>query len=130
MNKITIVRGVLGGHPDLAYSPAGAAYCRFTVCVSQRYDLDTGGWVEPPREQQRVVAFYRLAVNIGYSLYHAHAVIVAGELATETYQRDDATTIHRHELIAAHVGLDLRFAQADVTRTPDLVSRANLRHRD
>ena len=116
MNKITI-HGNVTAKPELRFSRSGVPVATFTVAANRRrLNRQTGTWTDLPAVFHRVVCFNALAENVTTSLAKGATVAVTGELADDTYQREDGTTVRRTQLEAADVAASLRYATATLTK--------------
>ncbi|MCC7078308.1 MAG: single-stranded DNA-binding protein [Acidimicrobiia bacterium] len=114
-NQVTVV-GNLTDEPDLRFTPAGQAMCRFSIAHNRRWqDRSTGEWKEDA-SFFNVVTWRDIAENVSASLHKGDRVIVTGRLqqrSWETQQGEKRSTV---EITADEIGPSLRFATADVTR--------------
>jgi single-strand DNA-binding protein len=75
--KIMIV-GHLGADPELRYTPAGAAYTRFSVAVDRRWN-DAEGQTHEETTWYRVVVWGKQAESCNQYLAKGRLVLVEGE---------------------------------------------------
>jgi len=128
MNEITI-HGNVTSAPELRYSRDGNPFATFSVAVNRRrFDRNTGRWADLPPVFHRVVCFKKVAENVAASLVTGATVTVTGELADDSYAREDGTRVRSTQLVAEDVAASLRYATAtlaknarsnDTTRTDD-----------
>jgi single-strand DNA-binding protein len=83
VNVIT-VSGNLGRDPEVSYTPAGMAVCKFSVAVNDR-KKDGGDWKDATT-WLRVTVFGKTAENAGQYLAKGKGVIVTGKLEVDTYK--------------------------------------------
>jgi single-strand DNA-binding protein len=113
MNHVTIV-GNLTANPELRYTKFQKAVANFTVAVNHR-EYHNGRSQDVLDGFFNVVAWNGLADNVVESLRKGSRVLVAGKLIQRTYEVEDSkrTVV---EIVAAHVGPELTFASAAVTK--------------
>lgn len=116
---ITII-GNLTGDPNLRYTTSGVAVVDFTVASTPRtYDRATSQWKDGETLFLRCSAWREYAENIAESLTKGTRVIVQGRLNQRSYTpRDGGEQRTVVELQVDEVGPALRYAKAQVTRTP------------
>ncbi|KQM06206.1 single stranded DNA-binding protein [Frankia sp. CpI1-P] len=112
------ISGNLTADPELKFTPAGAALCRFTVASTpRRYDKDTGKWVDGEALFLTCTAWRTAAENVAESLTKGMRVVVTGRLRQHHWD-DPETGQHRSMfgLDVDDVGASLLFATASVRR--------------
>lgn len=110
------IEGNLTVKPELAHSPTGTAYARFTVAVNdRRFHRDSGEWVTRGTVFHDVVAFAGLAENLA-TLERGTSVIVIGQMVDNSYIGEDDRKIVRTRIEASNIGPSLRYATATVTK--------------
>lgn len=116
---ITVV-GNLTGDPNLRYTTSGAAVVDFTVASTPRtFDRNTNQWKDGETLFLRCSAWREYAENIAESLTKGTRVVVQGRLGQRSYTpRDGGEQRTVYELQVDEVGPSLRYAKAQVTRTP------------
>jgi len=115
---LTIV-GNLTERPELRFTPAGAAVCKFSVAVNKRvYDKVSGQWKDAEASFYRCQAWRDLAEHIAESLDKGHRVIVTGELSQRSWpDKDDPAKMHyAWEVTADEVGPSLTWATASIKK--------------
>ncbi len=113
---ITIV-GNLTRDPEVAFTPSGAAYARFTVATTpRRYDSNANEWTDGDALFLRCTAWRQLAENIGETLTKGARVIVSGRLKLNTWQADDGQTRTSVDVDVDECGPSLRYATAKVAK--------------
>lgn len=117
-NVITIV-GNLADDPELRYTPSGVAVANVRVAVNQRFfNRETNQFDE------RLDGFFTcnvwrdMAENVADSLKKGMRVVVCGRLRSRSYEDRDGNTRWVTEIEADEVSPSLRFARAQVNRTP------------
>ncbi|MDC0335603.1 single-stranded DNA-binding protein [Pseudodesulfovibrio sp.] len=107
MNKVILI-GRLGRDPELSYTPAGQARCKFSIATDEGWrDKQTGQKVEKT-EWHNIVAWRQTAEFCGNYLGKGRLVMVEGKLQTRKWQ-DQNTGQDRYmtEVVADNVqGLD------------------------
>lgn len=116
---ITVV-GNLTSDPNLRFTANGAAVVDFTVASTPRtFDRQSGQWKDGETLFLRCSAWREYAENIADSLSKGMRVIVQGRLTQRSYTPNNGgeqrTVV---ELQVDDVGPALRYAKAQVTRTP------------
>jgi single-strand DNA-binding protein len=115
VNQVTLV-GNITDDPELRYTQSGAALAGFTVAVSHR-SKHNGEWQDVNDGFFRCTAWRSVAENASRSLKRGARVFVAGKLVQRMWQDDDGEKRHSIEIQVSHVGPDLQFATADVTKS-------------
>ncbi len=114
---ITIV-GNLTADPNLRFTGNGAAVVDFTVASTPRsFDRQSGQWRDGETLFLRCTAWREYAENIADSLSKGMRVIVQGRLTQSSYEREGQRRTS-YEIQVDEVGPVLRYAKAQVTRTP------------
>jgi single-strand DNA-binding protein len=117
MNHVVLV-GNLTDDPTLRYTTSGRAVANFTVAVSHR-EFRNGASQDVTDGFFPVTCWRALADHAAASFKKGSRVLVAGKLIQRTFETDDGkrTVI---EIQAAHVGPELTFATAEITKaTPE-----------
>ncbi len=119
-NTIITVVGNLGADPDLSYVRDGLAVVNFTVgSTPRKFDRNTNQWVDGETLWLRCTAWRDMAENIAESLTKGTRVIVQGRLVQRSFTpRDGGEQRTVIELEVEEVGPALRYAKAQVSRTP------------
>ena len=117
-NVITIV-GNLADDPELRYTPSGTPVANVRVAVNQRFfNRETGQFDE------RLDGFFTcniwrdMAENAAESLKKGTRVVVCGRLRSRSYDDRDGNTRWVTEIETDEIAPSLRFARAEVSRTP------------
>jgi single-strand DNA-binding protein len=116
MNDVTIV-GNLTADPVYRVAERNArGVVRFDVAVNRRrFDRDSNQYIDLPPVYHRVVAFGPLADNANESLHRGLEVVVVGNFADDSYEKDGEK--RRQQVLEAQViGASLRFATAEVKK--------------
>lgn len=81
VNKV-IILGRLGGDPELKYTPAGDAYCKFSVATSKKIrDKEKTEW-------HRCTAWRKTAEVINQYLRKGSQVYLEGEIETQEWEKN------------------------------------------
>lgn len=115
--QLTVI-GNLTADPQLAYTPAGAAFARFTLASTPRvFDTTTGRWADAETLFIRCVAWRDLAENISESLSKGARVLAHGRLQQREYETPEGERRQSSEIEVDECGPSLRFATASVRRS-------------
>jgi single-strand DNA-binding protein len=127
MNEITI-HGNVTSAPELRLSRDGNPFATFSVAVNRRrFNRGTGRWADLPPVFHRVVCFKKVAENVAASLVTGATVTVTGELADDSYAREDGTQVRATQLVAEDVAVSLRYATATLTKNTRTDTRTDTR---
>ncbi len=114
---ITII-GNLTADPELRFTPSGAAVADFTVASTPRtFDRNANEWKDGDTLFMRCSVWREQAENVAESLRKGTRVIVSGRLTQRSYETREGQTRTVVEMQADEVGVSLRRAKAQVTRT-------------
>lgn len=114
---ITII-GNLTADPELRFTPSGAAVADFTVASTPRiYDRNASEWKDGETLFLRASVWREQAENVAESLRKGMRVIVQGRLTQRSYDTREGERRTVVEMQADEVGVSLRRAKAQVTRT-------------
>ncbi len=123
---LTVI-GNLTTDPELKFTPAGVAMCRFTVASTpRRYDKTTNQWVDGDAMFLTCTAWRTAAEHAAESLAKGIRVIVTGRLRQHHWTTDAGEHQSMFGLDVDEVGPSLLFTTAAVTRT----ARGNTRQTD
>lgn len=115
---ITIV-GNLTADPELRFTASGQAVSNFTVASTPRsFNRQSNEWTDGEALFVRCSVWRESAENVAESLTKGARVIVQGRLRARTFETRDGDQRTNWELDVDEVGPSLRFATAQVTRTP------------
>ena len=116
--QITFV-GNLVADPELRLTPNGAAVANFRVASTpRRYDNQTGQWVDEEPTFLTCNAWRQLAQNAASSLTKGMRVIVVGRLKQRAYENQAGEKRSVFEIEVDEVAPSLRYATAQVMRSP------------
>lgn len=129
MNELlTHVAGNVTNDPVMRRSASGTHYAYFTVANNVRRPLEGGGFADVATNFIDVRVFGdRLAANVATSLHRGDPVHLYGALSLSEYTNKDGEQVRRLQLVARHVGHDLRWGQTQfikITHTPSAVQPA------
>ncbi|EEH64283.1 single-strand binding family protein [Gleimia coleocanis DSM 15436] len=115
---VTIV-GNLTADPELRYTPSGSPVANFTVASTPRtFDRASGQWKDGDALFMRCSVWREFAENVADSLSKGMRVVVQGRLIQRSYEGRDGSQRTSVELQVDEIGPSLRYARAQVTRTP------------
>ncbi len=115
--NITVI-GNLTDHPELKFTPNGAAVANFTVASTPRtFDRQTNEWKDGEPLFFRCAAWRQLAENVAESLTKGQRVIVTGALRIRNFERQDGSKGTSVEINVDEIGPSLKFATAKAERT-------------
>ena len=115
-NSVTLV-GNLVDDPELRFTPSGVAMAKLRFAVNRR-------WRDRNNEWQEETSFFGgtvwrdLAENVAESLQKGARVIVTGSLEQRSWETQEGEKRSVVEVRIDEVGPSLRWATANVTRTP------------
>ena len=115
---ITLVGNVVAD-PELRFTPSGAAVANFRVASTPRvYNRDAGQYEDGEALFLTCNVWRQAAENVAESLSKGMRVIVNGRLKQRSYQTKDGDNRTVYEVEVDEVGPSLKFATAQVNRTP------------
>ena len=88
INKVTLL-GRLGRDPELKYTSAGTAYCRFSVATDDSWTDRSSGERQERTEWHNVVAWERLAEICGQYLAKGRQVYIEGSISSRQWEDKD-----------------------------------------
>ena len=117
MSQSTAVHlvGNLTRDPELKFTVKGTAVVNFSIAVN--HGPEKVGYYD-------VTAWDTLATNVAESLSKGMRCVVFGALDHSTWQTPEGQSRSKVQVVAEAVGPDLRFATANVQRTPKAVPAA------
>ncbi|WP_428115874.1 single-stranded DNA-binding protein [Candidatus Poriferisodalis sp.] len=116
-NTITVV-GNLTRDPELRFTQAGRARAVLGVAVNRRWmNRQTNDWEEQV-SFFNVVCWAELAENVSESLAKGNRVVISGRLEQRTWETTDGEQRNVVEIVADEIAPSLRWATAEITRTP------------
>ena len=114
-NTITLV-GNLTRDPELRFTTTGRGVASFGIAVGRRYQVN-GEWQEQT-SYFNVTAWGQLGENAAASLTKGTRVVVTGRLEQREYTTREGDKRTAIDVIADELGPSLRWATAQVERTP------------
>ncbi|MFD8882360.1 single-stranded DNA-binding protein [Streptomyces erythrochromogenes] len=115
---ITIV-GNLVDDPELRFTPAGAAVCKFRVASTPRiFNKTTNQWEDGESLFLTCSVWRQAAENAAETLARGMRVIVQGRLKQRSYEDREQVKRTVYEVDAEEVGPSLLRASAVVTKNP------------
>lgn len=115
---ITIIGNIVA-EPELRFTPAGAAVCNFRVASTPRtYNKQTQQWEDGEAMFLTCNAWKQLGENTAESLTKGMRVIVTGKLKQRSFQNREGENRSVFEIDVEEVGPSLRYATAQVNRSP------------
>jgi single-strand DNA-binding protein len=114
-NSVTLV-GNLTRDPELRFTNAGRGVATFGIAVGRRYQQN-GKWKEET-SYFNITAWGDLGENAAATLTKGSRVIVTGRLEQREYTTREGDKRTAIEVIADELGPSLRWATAQVERTP------------
>ncbi|MDF6043226.1 single-stranded DNA-binding protein [Streptomyces sp. JH14] len=115
---ITIV-GNLVDDPELRWTPAGTAVCKFRVASTPRiFDRQTNEWKDGEGLFLTCSVWRQAAENAAETLTRGMRVIVQGQLKQRTYEDREQVKRTVYEIDVHEVGPSLLRASAKVTKNP------------
>lgn len=103
MNNV-ILMGRLTRDPELKYSQAGKAYCRFKVAVNRDFNKDEADFIN-------CLAFGKTAETIAEWLGKGRRIALQGRIQTGNYENKNGEKVNTFEVVAD------RFEFIDSTRS-------------
>lgn len=92
MNNV-ILMGRLTRDPELKYSQAGKAYCRFAIAVNRDFNKDEADFIN-------CLAFGKTAETIAEYLKKGRRMAIVGRIQTGSYQNSNGDTVYTTEVVA------------------------------
>ena len=115
---ITVV-GNLVADPELRFIPSGAAVANFRIASTPRaFNRETNQWEDGEALFLTCNCWRQMAENVAESLTKGMRVIVNGRLKQRSYQTREGENRTVFEVEVDEVGPSLKYASANVTRTP------------
>ena len=115
---ITVV-GNLVADPELRFIPSGAAVANFRIASTPRtFNRETNQWEDGEALFLTCNCWRQMAENVAESLTKGMRVIVNGRLKQRSYQTREGENRTVFEIEVDEVGPSLKYATANVARTP------------
>ena len=115
---VTII-GNLAGDPELRWTASGHAVANFTIAQTPRsYDKSSQQYVDDETLWVRASVWREVAENVAESLTKGMRVIAHGRLKARSFETKEGQQRTNWELEVDEIGPSLRWATAQVNRTP------------
>lgn len=115
---ITVVGNVVAD-PELRFTPAGAAVANFRVASTPRvFNKQSNQWEDGEALFLTCNVWREAAENVAQSVIKGMRVIVTGRLKQRSFQNREGENRTVFEVDVDEVGPSLRYATAQVARTP------------
>ena len=119
---ITLVGNIVAD-PELRYTPSGAAVANFRVASTPRkFNPQTNQWEDEEALFLACNIWRQPAENVANTLNKGDRVVVTGVLKQRSYDDREGNKRTVYEVEVDEVGPSLRYATAQVTKTPKQVS--------
>jgi single-strand DNA-binding protein len=115
-NTITVV-GNITKEPELKFLGSGNAAVKFSIAVNKRRKGKDGEYEESTSFFD-VQAYGTLAENLANSVTKGNRIVVTGEIEQRSWDDKEGNKRSTVEITASEAGPSLRWATAEVTRTP------------
>ena len=92
MNNV-ILMGRLTRDPELKYSQAGKAYCRFTVAINREFNREEADFIN-------CLAFGKTAETIAEWLGKGRRIALNGRIQTGNYENKNGEKVNTFEVVA------------------------------
>ena len=92
MNHVTLM-GRLTRDPELKYSQAGKAYCRFTVAINREFNREEADFIN-------CLAFGKTAETIAEWLGKGRRIALQGRIQTGNYENKNGDKVNTFEVVA------------------------------
>lgn len=115
---ITVV-GNLVADPELRFIPSGAPVANFRIASTPRtFNRETNQWEDGEALFLSCNCWRQMAENVAESLTKGMRVIVNGRLKQRSYENRDGESRTVFEVEVDEIGPSLKYATANVSRTP------------
>ena len=101
---------------EIKFTNSGQAVGDFGIAVNKRVKGANGEWEDGEPEFYDVTLWGSHAENFAESCPRGPRVLVAGRLQFDTWENEAGEKRSKVKIVADHVGPELRWATADVTR--------------
>lgn len=116
---VITITGNLTKDPELRFTQSGTAVANFDVAVTPRnYNKQTQQWEDGDTTYYRCSVWKEAAENAAETLRKGMRVIVQGRVSLRKSEGRDGKTYTDLEVQVDEVGPSLRYARAQVTKTP------------
>lgn len=115
---ITVI-GNLAGDPELRFTASGHAVANFTIAQTPRNrNQQSGEWVDDETLWVRATVWREAAENVAESLQKGTRVVAHGRLKARSFEDKNGNQRTNWELDVDEIGPSLRWATAQVNKTP------------
>lgn len=115
---ITLIGNVVSD-PELRFTPAGAAVCKFRIASTPRkFDKQTNAWTDGESLFLAASVWRQQAENVAESITKGMRVVVVGRLTQRSYEDREGVKRTVYEIEAEDVAVSLARATAKVTKNP------------
>ena len=115
---ITVV-GNMAGDPELRWTASGHAVASFTIAQTPRsFNRESNQWVDDETLWVRASVWREQAEGVAESLTKGMRVIAYGRLKARSFETKDGQQRTNWELEVDEIGPSLRWATAQVNRSP------------
>lgn len=115
---ITVV-GNLAGDPELRFTASGHAVANFTIAQTPRTrNQQSGEWLDDETLWVRASVWRDVAENVAETLTKGMRVIAYGRLKARSFETKEGQQRTNWELDVDEIGPSIRWATAQVNRTP------------
>lgn len=114
-----VVIGNLASDPEVRFTSGGHAVTNFTIAQTPRtFDKHGNQWVDDETLWVRASVWREQAENVAESLSTGMRVVATGVLKAKSFEDKQGNQRTNWELEVAEIGPSLRWATAQVNRTP------------
>ena len=115
---VTII-GNLAGDPELRFTSGGHAVASFTIAQTPKsFNRESNQWVDDETLWVRASVWREAAENVAESLTKGMRVIAYGKLKARSFETKDGQQRTNWELEVEEIGPSLRWATAQINRSP------------
>lgn len=115
---ITMIGNVVSD-PELRFTPAGAAVCKFRIASTPRkFDKQTNAWTDGEPLFLGASVWRQQAENVAESITKGMRVVVVGRLTQRSYEDREGVRRTVYEIEADDVAVSLARATARVLKNP------------
>ena len=127
---ITVVGNIVAD-PELRFTPSGAAVANFRIASTpRRFNSQTNQWEDGEGLFLTCNVWRQAAENVAESLQKGMRVIVNGRLRQRSYETREGEKRTVYEVEVDEVGPSLKYATAQVTKTPHhVVGKGGMQNR-
>lgn len=123
LNKVMLI-GHLGKDPELSYTPAGVAVCRFSLATDESYKGDDDKLVERV-EWHNIVAWRKLGEICSTYLKKGSKIYAEGKIQTDSYEKDGKKNYFTKIVLSDMIMLDKKGAVTSEVESGETVQAEN-----